>query len=239
MLDKCRKISRMFKNKDAVADRLAKSQQTAGADDIKPITMNETRWNSRYEMIKRVIKLKDHIDRTISHFTNNATLLPAHISLDELKSCLLSHEELDTLHDIEILLEKASEYGNKMGASTIPTISTMYTQALKLLPDPSAMKTDIGKKVFNNLEAGIRSRWSLIPPTRPVAPVAKKVNGVDVPISPNKQAEYQTQMDRFNITNRQLDTLLVAMYLDPTLLNDNVWKGESGEEAKEIGRAHV
>lgn len=27
------------------------------------------------------------------------------------------------------------------------------------------------------------------------------------------------------------------MYLDPTLLNDNVWKGESGEEAKENARA--
>ncbi|KAG0195199.1 hypothetical protein BGX33_003978, partial [Mortierella sp. NVP41] len=50
-------------------------------------------------------------------------------------------------------------------------------------------------------------------------------------------AEYQAQMDRFNITNRQLDSLLVAMYLDPTLLNDNVWKGESGEEAKKKARA--
>ncbi|KAF9111255.1 hypothetical protein BGX27_005170 [Mortierella sp. AM989] len=27
------------------------------------------------------------------------------------------------------------------------------------------------------------------------------------------------------------------MYLDPTLLNDNVWKGENGEEAEEKARA--
>ncbi|KAF9543497.1 hypothetical protein EC957_000858 [Mortierella hygrophila] len=170
LLDKFRRISRMFKNKDVVADRLAKSQQTAGADDIKPITMNETRWNSRFEMIKRVIKLKDYIDRTISHFNNSTTLHPTHIHLDELQTAF------------------------------------------------SAMKTDIGKKVFNNLEAGTGSRWPLTPPTCPVAPVAKK-------------------MDRFNITNRQLDSLLVAMYLDPTLLNDNVWKGKSGEEAKKKAQA--
>lgn len=237
LLDKCRNISRMFKNKDAVADQLAKSQQSAGVDDIKPITMNETRWNSRYEMIKRIIKLKDHIDRTISHFTNSTILLPTHISLDELKSCSLSHEEFETLQDIKNLLEKASEYGNKMGASIIPTISTMYSQALTLLPDFSVMKTDIGKEVFRHLDAGIRSRWSLTPPTRPVAPVAKKVDGVDVPISLKKQAEYQAQMDRFNITNQQLDSLLVAMYLDPALLNDNIWMGESGRKAKEKAQA--
>jgi hypothetical protein len=62
LLDKRRRISRMFKNKDAVADALAKSQKNIGVDNIKPITMNETRWNSRYEMTKRIIKLKHHIN---------------------------------------------------------------------------------------------------------------------------------------------------------------------------------
>ncbi|KAF9999521.1 hypothetical protein BGZ79_006871, partial [Entomortierella chlamydospora] len=71
LLDKYKNIPRMFKNRDAVADQLAKSQQTAAADDIKPITMNETRWNSRYEMVKWVIILKDYIDGTISHSTNS------------------------------------------------------------------------------------------------------------------------------------------------------------------------
>ncbi|KAF9081115.1 hypothetical protein BGX27_005070 [Mortierella sp. AM989] len=114
-------------------------------------------------------------------------------------------------------------------------INHVYTgaQTAQTSTDFSAMKTDIGKVVFNYLEAGIRSRWSLTPPTHPVTPVAKIVNGIDVLIPLNKQAEYQTQMDRYNIPNRQLDSLLVAMYLGPILLNDNVWKGESGEEAKE------
>jgi len=52
LLDKCRRISRMFKNKDAVAGTLAKSQEDMGVDSIKPITMNATRWHSRYEMTK-------------------------------------------------------------------------------------------------------------------------------------------------------------------------------------------
>ncbi|KAG0012197.1 hypothetical protein BGZ80_000140 [Entomortierella chlamydospora] len=96
LLDKYKNIPRMFKNRDAVADQLAKSQQTAAADDIKPITMNETRWNSRYEMVKWVIILKDYIDGTISHSTNSTSLLLTHISLDKLKGCSLSYEGLNT-----------------------------------------------------------------------------------------------------------------------------------------------
>ncbi|KAG0293179.1 hypothetical protein BGZ98_002281, partial [Dissophora globulifera] len=97
------------KNKDAIAGTLAKSQEDMGLDNIKPITMNETRWNSRYEMTKRVIKLKHHIDSTIDYFTANPNLLPTHIKLDELKSRSLSAMELDTLKDIETLWKKPAD----------------------------------------------------------------------------------------------------------------------------------
>ncbi|KAF9172406.1 hypothetical protein BGX21_003455 [Mortierella sp. AD011] len=87
----------MFKNRDEVTGQLAKSQQTAAADDIKPITMNETHWNSRYEMAKWVTILKDYINGTISRSTNSTSLLLTHISLDELEGCSLSYEGLNTV----------------------------------------------------------------------------------------------------------------------------------------------
>jgi hypothetical protein len=148
----------MFKNKDAVADALAKRQKNIGVDNIKPITMNETRWNSHYETAKWIFKLKHHINKTASHFITNPNQLPAHISLNELQSCSLSDTEFATLQGIDLLLQKSSEYGNNMGASTIPTISNMYLEAFTLLSDFDKMNTDIGKSIYNELEAGIKSR---------------------------------------------------------------------------------
>lgn len=235
LLDKCRKISRMFKNKDAVADHLAKSQKDSGIDNIKPITMNETRWNSRYEMTKRVIKLKHHIDSTITYFNTYPDLLPAHIKLDELNCCSLSDTELDTLQDIELLLEKASKYGNNMGASTIPTISKMYLEAFALLPDFTEMKTDIGKSVYNKLDIGIRSRWSFSAPAQPVAPI--EVDGR--PISNKRRAEYDAEMESYSAIIQQQDTLLAAMFLDPNLLDDSIWKGQSGKDLTKRATAYL
>jgi len=51
-----------------------------------------------------------------------------------------------------------------MGASTIPTISKMYLEAFTLLSDFDKMKTDVGKSVYKELEAGIKSRWNLTAP---------------------------------------------------------------------------
>jgi hypothetical protein len=229
LLDKCRRISRMFKNKDAIGDALAKSQKNIGVNNIKPITMNKTRWNSRYEMTKRIIKLKHHINKTVSHFITNPNELPTHIKLNELQSCSLSDTEFATLQDIELFLEKASEYGNKMGASTIPTMSNMYLEAVTLLPDFDIMNTDIGKSVYKELEAGIKSRWDLTSPTRPVDLAA--VNGR--PISAKRLAEYEAEMESVRITTQQQHTLLAAIYLDPNLLNDNIWDGASGKVLKE------
>jgi hypothetical protein len=44
-------------------------------------------------------------------------------------------------------------------------------------------------------------------------------------------------MDKFSIANRQLDFPLLFMYLDPALLNDSIWKGESGVKAKKKAQA--
>ncbi|KAF9928758.1 hypothetical protein FBU30_002125 [Linnemannia zychae] len=152
--------------------------------------MNETRWNSRYEMAKRVIQFKVHIDNTINYFSENQDQLPSHIKLEELNYCSLSAMELDGLKDIEILLERASKYGNNMKASTIPTISRMYWEAFTPLPDLAEMTTDISRSVYNELEAGIKSRWSFTPPTPTIAPIAidnrpilaKKISGLEAEI---------------------------------------------------------
>ncbi|KAG9062350.1 hypothetical protein KI688_005265 [Linnemannia hyalina] len=147
--------------------------------------MNETRWNSRYEMIKRVIKLGHYINTIINRFTANPAQLPAHIKLDELKSYALSVMEVDSLQDIELILEKASGYGNNMGASTISTISKMY------------------------LEASIRLSYF------------------------TKMKTYLAEMEIVRITTQQQNTLLAAIYFDPNLLDDKIWKGVSDTSLKE------
>ncbi|KAG0315915.1 hypothetical protein BGZ99_007170 [Dissophora globulifera] len=87
----------MFKNKDAIAGTPAKSQEDMGVDSIKPITMNETGWKSRYEMTKRVIKLKHHIDNTIDHFTANLNLLNKYVPQKLVYSMKVEFGQLDPL----------------------------------------------------------------------------------------------------------------------------------------------
>ncbi|KAF8942823.1 hypothetical protein BGZ47_006087 [Haplosporangium gracile] len=66
----------------------------------------------------------------------------------------------------------------------------------------------------------MKSRWNLIAPTPPGAPVA--VNGR--PISAKRLADYEAEMEIVRITTRQQNTLPAAIYLDPNLLDDNLWK---------------
>ena len=40
----------------------------------------------------------------------------------------------------------------------------MYLEAFTLLSDFDKMKTDVGKSVYKELEAGIKSRWNLTAP---------------------------------------------------------------------------
>jgi len=46
------------------------------------------------------------------------------------------------------------------------------------------------------------------------------------PVSLGKLEEYSKKMEVFDITTRQLNTLLVAMYLDPNLVNHKLWDDE-------------
>ncbi|KAF9403937.1 hypothetical protein BGZ76_007165 [Entomortierella beljakovae] len=172
LLEKCQKISVLFKNKEYLANRLARVQRDAEEDELKPVTMGTTRWNSKYEMVKRIFKMKSHISRIVREILDDPNDLPAHIDIVKVQNCLLSKDESEVLQDIISLLEKASKFGNE-----IPTISVMYSKALKLLPDRSTMTTAIGTKVYEVLDNEIKVRWSYVPPQLP-EPATKKKEAV-------------------------------------------------------------
>ncbi|KAF9168813.1 hypothetical protein BGX20_011222 [Mortierella sp. AD010] len=88
LLEKCQKISKLFKNKDFLANRLAKSQKNAEEGELEPVSMGTTRWNSRYEMTKRMFKMTDRNKAIVKYFTDNPTDLPSHINKDKVKGCL-------------------------------------------------------------------------------------------------------------------------------------------------------
>jgi hypothetical protein len=59
------------------------------------------------------------------------------------------------------------------------------------------------------------------------------------PISNTRLAEYNAEMDSFHATKQQQDTLLAAMFLDPNLLDDDIWKGESGKRLSQRAQAYL
>jgi hypothetical protein len=57
LLDKCSKIAKVFRHKGSVSNYL-KYLQRKQESALKPILENDTRWNSRHEMAKRIYELR-------------------------------------------------------------------------------------------------------------------------------------------------------------------------------------
>ncbi|KAF9434671.1 hypothetical protein BGZ76_007619, partial [Entomortierella beljakovae] len=179
---------------------LARSQK----DEIKSITMGTTRWNSCYEMVKRISKMRTYVNLIVNQISHNPADLPLHISIVKVQDCLLSQKEDDVFRDIINPLENASKFGNEAGASLIPTISTMYTKALNLLPDCSTMTTAIGTAVYEKLDQGINNRWSLTPPQCPAKPDPKQTkDGAYAPLIASQIEKLNKLKGAFDITNQQ------------------------------------
>lgn len=160
LLDKCNNIAKIFKGKGAVSHHLKILQK----DRQKPLTTqvkNDTRWNSRYEMLKRILDLNIYINMTVRHFNRYPSQLPSHIKLLHIKECALSQVEIDTLRELKDLMAPAAEFTNSIGSSAIPTSSLIYTTVRNLLPPLQNFNTTIAKAVHVALDQHIKRTWNL------------------------------------------------------------------------------
>ncbi|KAG0271333.1 hypothetical protein BGZ96_005849, partial [Linnemannia gamsii] len=160
LLNKCNDIAKIFKSKGAVSgylQHLQKSQQRQLTTKLK----NDTRWNSRYEMLKRILLLSEYINKTVRNFTLHPSQLPSHIKLQQIKECALTPEEIDTLRELEGLMKLSAEFINNIGSSKIPTASLIYTSVRNVLPPLEDFNSTIARDVHQALDQNIKKIWDL------------------------------------------------------------------------------
>ena len=162
VLDKCQELSTFFRNNGLAKTRLMSSQGCAPGKALVPLTICQTRWNSKYLVASRV-----------------STLLPAMVSVEgtfrdplaspEEKRLLRKMPNMLTDEDVALLqaateiMEIAKKFSDRVSADSSVFISQLYptiwdikaTMATKYTDDPSVR--DFQDMFVSELE----KRWAL------------------------------------------------------------------------------
>ncbi|KAG9064531.1 hypothetical protein KI688_003721 [Linnemannia hyalina] len=160
LLNKCNNVAKIFKGKGAVLYHL-KTLQKVWQKPLTTQVKNDTRWNSQYEMLKRILDLSIYINMTVRHFNRCPSELPSHIKLQHIKECELSQVEIDTLRELKDVMAPVVEFTDSIGSSAIPTTSLIYTTVRNLLPPLQNLNTRVAKAVHVALDQHIKRAWNL------------------------------------------------------------------------------
>ncbi|KAF9127251.1 hypothetical protein BG015_004574 [Linnemannia schmuckeri] len=160
LLDNCNNIAKIFKGKGALSHYFKRSQK-GHQKSLTTRLKNDTRWNSRYDMLKRILRLSKYINKTVRYFIRHPSQLPSHIKLQHIKECAFSQVEIDILRELEDLMASAAEFTNRIGSSQIPTTSLIYMTVRNLLPPLQNFNTTIAKAVPMALDQRIKKTWNL------------------------------------------------------------------------------
>lgn len=121
-------------------------------------SMNATRWNSRHVMAQRVYALHTFVAATHDYFSKKPPKDQASIS--DITPHMLTLDDLNTLRDLDRLLDPAASFMNWAGSTVSPTISRLYLKVGDTLPSSNNLYTDVGRKVHRILTNGIKKAWN-------------------------------------------------------------------------------
>lgn len=133
LIDRCYKISTFYRGGGFSTDLLMKHQRRLYDKSFKLLSMNATRWNSRYTMAARVLRVLGAIVECHKELerTNHLNGAAGKATLDSLP---LTKDHIDTLQEITDFLKPATESTRWAGNLASPTISLMYPRIHSMLP---------------------------------------------------------------------------------------------------------
>ncbi|KAF9537216.1 hypothetical protein EC957_008622 [Mortierella hygrophila] len=129
---------------------LAEEQKVLFGKSYKLLAMNHTRWNSKYVMIARVVKVSPAFEKAYrrmlaAHNDQRANALT-------LKKLIPSGEEVAILNELIRLLQGAANFTHWVGQLENPTISQVYPRIEGILPAIDTFVTDGPREMHQQLE---------------------------------------------------------------------------------------
>lgn len=146
IIAKCKEIVRFMKSSNIAADIFRKEQDTA--TPYKLIQEVTTRWNSAFQMMKRIIQTSDALNRTLLKIPKAPQPLPA--------------EEMTVLKEVVDILSCFEEATTKVSGTkyitislVIPIVQGIYKTLENKMLD---LQTDEGKQICLKLQQSIQQR---------------------------------------------------------------------------------
>lgn len=160
VIDRCHKISTFYRGGGFSTDLLVKHQRRLYDKSSKLKSMNATRWNSRYMMAARVLKVSGAIVECHKELesTNHLKGAAGKVTLESL---LLTKDHVDTLQEVIDFLGPAADFTHWAGNLASPTISSIYSRVYSMLPPAEIFATKAVRDLHANMSKFIEDAWPL------------------------------------------------------------------------------
>ncbi|XP_030760921.1 zinc finger BED domain-containing protein 1-like [Sitophilus oryzae] len=149
VLIKCKEIVRFMKSSNIAADMFKKEQDTA--TPYKLIQEVSTRWNSAFQMVKRIVQTSDALNKTLLKIPR----APQPLAAEEI---IILKEVVDVLACFEEATTKVSGTKYVTISFVIPIVQGIHNTLEKKF---SEMQTDEGRQICLKLQESVRKRLFL------------------------------------------------------------------------------
>jgi hypothetical protein len=130
-------------------------------EEVSFKTANVTRWNSKLDMVARVLDVIAVLEPTAEELLKLKCTKEEMTKYKDLKNNLLSEDEVHVLHDIVRLLRPAARFTHWTGGSGYSTISQVYALAQNIIGPSDIYTTGPAQKLHEVLDSFIKSAWPM------------------------------------------------------------------------------
>ncbi|KAG0196260.1 hypothetical protein BGX33_001875, partial [Mortierella sp. NVP41] len=159
---RCAWISSFFNNNTVARTIFNEERTKLGKKVLAFLTPNVTRWNSKYNLVERVVELSDALEPTANRLVlRKGVKKEEMIKFMDFRSRLFSAAELAVLGETTRLLKEAASFTHWAGGLHYSMISQIYHKAHNLLPKITSFNTEAARSFHTALEAQIKKAWPL------------------------------------------------------------------------------
>lgn len=160
LIDKCHKLSTFFRTTSNAMNILNEEQDKLYKSRLKLLSTTVTRWNSQYEMARRVYQINTAINATIDRLKSGA-IPDGGLRAKDLGSLPLSDSEIAALRETLVLMKPLADLTHWAGQTENPTISQIYPRIQEMLSAPHNEVSAQAQELRQSLDRLLKDGWSL------------------------------------------------------------------------------
>lgn len=159
--NKCAAIAKFFRNNRVAMSIFTQERAKLGHKELAFVADNVTRWNSRYNMIRRVVQLSDALVPTSDILATRSVGRTMTEKYSGFRNNLLSADELEVLREVIQLLKGAADFTDWAGRFEHSKISQIYPRVHDILPSIETFRTKQVRSLHRAMKREINNAWPL------------------------------------------------------------------------------